>query len=180
MDWDERYAKHGRPFGDEPNEFVAWAITDGPLAAGLVPGARILCPGDGYGRHGIWLAERGHRVLGIDLSQTATRDARRRAAETPGDYTAITADLSGEPYPVEDGRQFEAIVAVWFRLPQLAARTAWNRAATGHLLPRGRILVVTGAAVTSAEAEIAEWPPVISWSDHSTAREIRLLGELLD
>lgn len=43
--------------------------------------ARILDVGCGRGRHALNLAERGYRVTGIDLSEAAIQEARRRGAE---------------------------------------------------------------------------------------------------
>ncbi|GIV59249.1 class I SAM-dependent methyltransferase [Rhodocaloribacter litoris] len=45
------------------------------------PGAAILDVGCGRGRHARSLARRGYRVTGIDLSERALEQARRRAAE---------------------------------------------------------------------------------------------------
>ncbi|MGP5306693.1 class I SAM-dependent methyltransferase [Brachybacterium alimentarium] len=180
MDSDERYAIYGRPFGEQPNAFVQQVMDDDGFAEVLGSASRILCPGDGYGRNGLALAQRGHRVLGLDISATATRDARARAMETAADATFLTADLSGPPYPLAPDDVFDAVVSVWFRLPERSARKAWNRAAIGHLTSRGALVVVTGGKVTTIDAEIAEWGNGIAWEDHSTAEEIRLIGQLVD
>ena len=140
MDWDERYAIYGRPFGEQPNAFVQQVMDDDGFAEVLGSASRILCPGDGYGRNGLALAQRGHRVLGLDISATATRDARARAMETAADATFLTADLSGAPYPLAPDDVFDAVVSVWFRLPERSARKAWNRAAIGHLTSRGALV----------------------------------------
>lgn len=180
MDWEERYATYGRPFGELPNAFVQQVMEEEAFAGVLGSGSRILCPGDGYGRHGIALAQRGHRVVGLDISPTATRDARERALEASVEFTARTADLGQEPYPLAPGEAFDVIVPVWFRLPHHSARVSWNREAVRHLSSRGRILLVAGARVTSADGEAGEWPGGIAWEDHSTADEVRLIGRLLD
>ncbi|SLN01820.1 hypothetical protein FM103_10655 [Corynebacterium xerosis] len=186
MDWEERYATYGRPFGEQPNAFVQQVMDDDSFSGVLGSGSRILCPGDGYGRHGIALAQRGHRVVGLDISPTATRDARDRALgasverDASGEYSARTADLSRGPYPLASGEVFDVVVSIWFRLPRRSARVSWNREAVRHLSARGRILLVTGRRVTSVDDETGEWPDGISWKDHSTADEVRLLGQLLD
>lgn len=186
MDWEERYARFGRPFGDLPNDFVQQVMEDDAFSAVLGNGSRILCPGDGYGRHGVALAQRGHRVVGLDISPTATQDARDKAldastrSEAPVEYTARTADLEQEPYPLGSGETFDVLVAVWFRLPRRSSRVSWNHEAARHLCSRGWILLVTGQRVTSVDDEMEEWPGRISWNDHSTADEVRLLGQLLD
>lgn len=180
MDWEERYVRFGRPFGEHPHVFVEQMMTQGGFADGLGDCSRVLCPGDGYGRQGIALAQRGHRVLGLDLSPTATADARARAEQAGATYAAVTADLSRPPYPLDADAVFDAVVSVWFRLPERTARMDWNQEAVRHLRRRGRILFVGGRRVTSATAEIEEWPEGIAWADHSTAEEVRLLGQLLE
>lgn len=180
MDWEERYARFGRPFGDLPNAFVQQVMEEDAFSAVLGSGSRILCPGDGYGRHGVALAQRGHRVVGLDISPTASQDARERALEASVEYTARTADLGREPYPLTPREVFDVIVPVWFRLPHRSARVSWNREAVRHLSSRGWILLVTGQRVTSVDDEMGEWPGGISWNDHSTADEVRLIGRLLD
>lgn len=77
-------------------QWLAWARTPGhdvyhgrlnlPAFAELVPeaGVRTLDVGCGEGRIGRWLAERGHRVAGIDSSPTLARQA-----EEAGGYEEV-------------------------------------------------------------------------------------------
>ena len=61
--WDEKYAgPRGASFGTAPNAFLA------SQAALLRKGQRALVPGDGEGRNGVWLAERGLIVDTVDAS----------------------------------------------------------------------------------------------------------------
>ena len=50
-------------------------------ALGLQRGARVLDLGCGFGRHAVALAQLGHRVTGIDLSETLLGHAARLAAD---------------------------------------------------------------------------------------------------
>ena len=51
--WDQRYADARVSFGTEPNVYLA-------SQAGLFKaGQRVLVPGDGEGRNGVWLAQHG-------------------------------------------------------------------------------------------------------------------------
>lgn len=178
MDWQDRYAAHARPFGDEPNAFVRFAFTHGPLLGELGAGSRVLCPGDGYGRNGMWIAGLGHDVAGIELVAAAVQDARREASTRRVEYRSVVADLSRRPYPTFPARAFDVVVSVWFRLPERSSRVAWNQEACRVVRGGGTLLVVTGARVTDASSEIGEWPAGLRWSDHSTDEEIRLLGAL--
>jgi hypothetical protein len=62
MLWDKRYAEDDYVFGHEPNQ---WMAENTDL---LTPGLSALVPGDGEGRNGVWLAERGLIVTTIDAS----------------------------------------------------------------------------------------------------------------
>jgi hypothetical protein len=62
--WDQQYsAVDGYKYGTRPNAFLM------AEAYRLPPHARILVPGDGEGRNGVWLASLGHDVLTVDLSE---------------------------------------------------------------------------------------------------------------
>jgi hypothetical protein len=74
--WDERFAGEEFVYGEAPNEWLA-------AQAGILPGAgKALALGDGEGRNGVWLAERGLEVLAVDASRVgldkAEALARRR------------------------------------------------------------------------------------------------------
>jgi SAM-dependent methyltransferase len=73
--WDQRFRQEGALWGDVPSPT---AVLLAPL---LTPGARVLDVGFGYGRDLVYLAERGFRVSGIDLSVDGQVLARRRLAD---------------------------------------------------------------------------------------------------
>lgn len=93
--WDERYATPDYVFGTEPNVWLA------ENAALLRPGMRALLPGDGEGRNGVWLAERGLTVTSIDASPVGVEKARKLARMRGVDLEIVCADLRdwqpGEP-----------------------------------------------------------------------------------
>ena len=49
--WDQRFAGETFKYGLEPNAFLRAEATR------LAPGSRVLVPGDGEGRNGVWLAQ---------------------------------------------------------------------------------------------------------------------------
>ena len=74
--WEDTYKSTETPFDVQgPDEWIAKLDSEGQI------GASVLECGCGPGRTSLYLAERGHRVLGVDISQRAIERARQRAAE---------------------------------------------------------------------------------------------------
>jgi SAM-dependent methyltransferase len=97
--------------------------------AHLIPtGARVLDLACGYGRHALYFAARGARVVAID------RDATTLATLTgvAGIETRL-ADLESEPWPLGDQR-FDAIVVSHYLHRPLLANLCAALAADGTLL----------------------------------------------
>ena len=72
--WDDRFAEPGFKYGTQPNAFLR------EQAAVLAPCSRVLVPGDGEGRNGVWLAQQGHRVLSVDSSAVGLAKAAALAS----------------------------------------------------------------------------------------------------
>ena len=72
--WDQRFAGETFKYGLEPNAFLRAEATR------LAPGSRVLVPGDGEGRNGVWLAQQGHRVCSVDASPVGLDKALRLAS----------------------------------------------------------------------------------------------------
>lgn len=176
MDWHERYARYPRPFGEEPTPFLREAFENAATFGLPAATLRILCPGDGYGRNGLWLAQRGHSVIGLDLVPSAVGSALSTAIEAQVDYVAIPADISGSPFPLARASRFDAIVSAWMRLPEQGAREAWNTQCVRRLRNGGAVVFIGGRRVTDAGSEVAEWPNTMKWEDFSNDEEVRLIG----
>lgn len=86
--WEARYGETDQyVYGTAPNEFLAAAVADvGPGDA--------LCLADGEGRNGVYLAELGHRVMSVDLSEAGMAKAAALAAERGVELTTVVADLA--------------------------------------------------------------------------------------
>ncbi len=93
--WDERYKGEGFAFGKEPNAFLV------NQAHRLKPGLRALAPGDGEGRNGVWLSERGLIVDTVDVSPLGVAKARELARSRGVDIKAEVADLLTWEWPRE-------------------------------------------------------------------------------
>ena len=176
MEWHDRYALNPRPFGEEPTPFLrevfehpsSFGVPDRPL--------RILCPGDGYGRNGLWLARRGHSVAALDLVPAAVDAAMATAISEGVDYESIPADLSRPPVPLAPGATFDLIVTAWVRLVDPSARRAWNAECARRLGAGGAVILIGGRRVTDTPAEQSEWPRSLRWQDFSTDDEVRVIG----
>lgn len=166
--WDERYAHPNFVFGYRPNDFLV------AQARFLRPGSRVLCLGDGEGRNGVWLAERGHDVVSLDFSRVALDKAQAFAAEKGVRIETRQVDLADWVDEPDPDRPWDAVVAIWLHLPpelrRRVAQTASRQSAPGAKLileaytpaqlalgtggPKDPELLLTRAAVLE---EWAQW-----------------------
>lgn len=109
----------------------------------------------------------------------AVRSALDAAIEGDLAYLSVPADLSGSPFPLTRDFAFDAIASAWLRLPDLAARRFWNAECARRLVVGGTTVLIGGRGVTDAPTEQSEWPRTITWTDHSTSAEVRLIGRRL-
>ena len=96
--FDELYYETYRPFEDEErNEREARFIVE---AMGLHPGSLVLDLGCGYGRHAVYLARWGYRVVCYDLSDYLLEKARERVEEfsVVGRVVLVKGDMRSLSY----------------------------------------------------------------------------------
>ena len=74
-------------YGTEPNDFVR-------EVADRIPEGPVLCLAEGEGRDAVFLAERGHAVTAVDLSEVGMANAKKLAAERNVPLATIVADLA--------------------------------------------------------------------------------------
>jgi SAM-dependent methyltransferase len=125
--WRERHA-HGY---DEPSRFLVAEVES-------LPSGRALDIACGMGRNAIWLAERGWRVTGVDYSEVALAEARRRAAERGVQVDWVLADVTEWTPPAE---AFDLVAVLYLQLPAHERRLVLERAAAS-LAQGGRIVVL--------------------------------------
>lgn len=129
--WDQRFAEPGFKYGTAPNAFL---VAQAPR---LPNAARVLVPGDGEGRNGVWLATQGHRVLSIDSSSVGLAKAHALAAERGTALETLHADLADwQPAPASA----DAVVLVFVHLPSTLRRDVHRRLAAA-LVPGGWLIV---------------------------------------
>lgn len=133
--WDRRYTEHRRIWSGNPNPHLVTSAS--PLPAG-----RALDVGCGEGADALWLARRGWRVTGIDLSEVALARAREQAGLEDPEVVArldwVHADLTAElPAP----RSFDLVSAQFMQLPD-PARSALFAGMAEAVAPGGTLLIV--------------------------------------
>ena len=106
--WDERFAQAEPVYGEQPNAYLR------AQAHRLIPGCKVLVPGDGYGRNGIWLARQGFRVCTVDLSPVGVERARKSAQADGLAMSIEEADLATWTWPLGE---FDAIASIFLHLP---------------------------------------------------------------
>lgn len=132
--WDERYSRYDTFYGYRPNDFLVQAEVM------LKPRGRALVIGDGEGRNGTWLAQKGHQVTSVDLSPKGVEKAKALAAEREVTIDAHAADLAEWiDDPAAQG-PWDAIVWIFVHLePELRHRVA--EALAPRLAPQGRLVM---------------------------------------
>lgn len=129
--WDERYRGEGFSFGTEPNAFLA------SQAHYLKPGLCALVPGDGEGRNGVWLAQRGLKVDTVDVSPIGVAKAQAFAKARGVEVGAQIADLLDWDWPRE---RYDIVAALYIHFFD-AARPRMHRAMLDALKPGGIVIL---------------------------------------
>jgi ubiquinone/menaquinone biosynthesis C-methylase UbiE len=147
--WDRRAAHFDEDFGHSirtPAERAAWARLFGLV---LPPGRilDVLDAGCGTGFLSLELAERGHRVTGIDFAPAMIARARQKAAERGLAVRFEPADAEQLPFAPAS---FDLVISrhVLWTLPHPeAAIDEWLRV----LRPGARLVVVDGATLDGSD-----------------------------
>jgi cyclopropane fatty-acyl-phospholipid synthase-like methyltransferase len=129
--WDERYATPEYVFGTQPN---VWLAANEAL---LQPGMRALVPGDGEGRNGVWLAERGLVVTSIDASPIGVEKAQKLARARGVSLDIVCADLrTWQP----EGPVYELVVSAFVHIGS-ADRAAVHATYVAAMAPGGYLIL---------------------------------------
>lgn len=129
--WDRRYAS-SRVWSGRPNRRLVEQVAD------LTPG-RAVDVGCGEGADAVWLAARGWRATGVDVSLVALERTAEHAATAGVEVRTLPWDaLAGEPVP---GGPYDLVASHFLHLPEELRGPAY--AAMAHAVaPGGRLLVV--------------------------------------
>jgi len=133
--WEDRYGAPGRAWSGRPNAALV------AEASALTPG-HALDVGSGEGGDALWLASRGWRVTGVDISQNAldkaAASARERDGVDPEQLSWQQADLTAWS-PTRTS--FDLVTAHFMHLP-LADRQRLFPALAEGVAPGGTLLIV--------------------------------------
>ena len=129
--WDEMYGARDQWWSGNPNAVLVAEVS------GLAPG-RALDVGSGEGGDALWLAERGWRVTGADVSSVALARAAAEAGRRGLDVTWLHADLTAQPPPA--GR-FDLVSLHFLPLLRQDDKAAL-RGLVAAVAPGGTLLVV--------------------------------------
>lgn len=152
--WDERYAGGDFAFGEAPNRYLE------SLAPRLRPGLRALAIGDGEGRNGVWLAERGLAVTSLDWSPVGSTKAAALAARRGVALTTITADAATWAYPPAG---FDLVAWIYVHLPP-ADRAAAAAGVMRTLAPGGLLALECFSPAQEGRRSGGPKLPELLWS----------------
>ena len=147
--WDARYQHPNHVYGYKPNDFLrANEIM-------LRRRSRVLCLGDGEGRNGVWLAERGHRVTTVDISPVGVGKARELAAERGVEIDAQVGDLTQWVHTEAARGPWDAVVSIFCHLPA-QTRTGISQALVASIAAGGKLVL---EAYTPAQLQLGTGGP---------------------
>ncbi|MFT6069430.1 MAG: SAM-dependent methyltransferase [Bacteriovoracaceae bacterium] len=91
--WDKKYNNEEYVFGKTPAKFLS-------LNYNYIPaGSRVLDMGMGEGRNAVFLARKGYKVTGVDISSVAVKKARLLAREFGVRINTVVASLNNYRIP---------------------------------------------------------------------------------
>lgn len=105
IDWDNKYNRTSFVFGKRPAQFLAENYDF------LESNSTILDVGMGEGRNAVFLAQKGHKVTGVDISSVAIKKAYMLAKEYGVRIKGVVASM--ETYNIPDNF-FDAIICFYY------------------------------------------------------------------
>lgn len=167
--WDARFGAVEPAYGSKPNAFLESQVSR------LQPGMKVLLPGDGYGRNGLWLAKQGFQVHTVDLSPVGVERARESARAMGVSLTIEQGDLATWNWPAGE---FDGVAAIFLHLPP-ALRRKVHASMLRALKPGGIVIL---EAFTPRQLQFSSGGPkqVELLSSPELLREDFAAGEILE
>ena len=104
-EWDQAYSRNSFIFGKTPAKFLAENFDYIPTSAS------VLDMGMGEGRNAVFLAQKGHKVTGVDISSVAIKKSYLLAKEYGVKIKGVVASLS--KYKIPPG-SYDAIICFYY------------------------------------------------------------------
>lgn len=127
--WNERFARSGYAYGEQPNNYLKGQLQK------LNPGA-ILFPAEGEGRNAVFAAKLGWNVSAFDISSEGRKKALQLAEKNNVTIDYQTGELHTLNY--ENG-QFDAIALIFAHFPA-GIKSHLHRALDKYLRKGGTII----------------------------------------
>lgn len=108
MDWNEKFSQKEYSYGTEPNDFLR------SVADKIQPNGNVLSLCEGEGRNGVFLAQKGFQILGVDGSSVGLEKAEKLAKERGVEIKTQVCNLTD--YEIEP-EKWDAIVMIFGHLP---------------------------------------------------------------
>jgi SAM-dependent methyltransferase len=161
--WDRQYAELAYIFGTEPNTFLV------AQAHCFASAGRILVPGDGEGRNGVWLASQGFAVTSVEASAVGIEKARALAKARGARIDQQHANLQDWDWPVGT---FDGVASIFVHFVP-TVRQYLHRRMLAALKPGGVIVLesFTPRHVLNRKAGGRGGPPPEMLYDVATLRE---------
>lgn len=128
--WDERYGSVDMAYGTEPNDFLREHLA-------RIPRGKCLCLAEGEGRNGLFLAQAGHEVTGVDQSSVGLEKFQRSAQQAGVAVHTVVADLADYDLGEE---KWDSIISIWCHVPP-GLRAKLHPACVRALKPGGVFLL---------------------------------------
>ncbi len=103
--WDKKFSSRSYIYGKSPAKFLAENYHYIPF------GASVLDMGMGEGRNAVFLAQKGYKVTGIDISSVAVKKSLALSKEFGVQINTVVASLN--KYKIPDGT-FDAIICFYY------------------------------------------------------------------
>jgi SAM-dependent methyltransferase len=139
--WDDLYGRDISPWDTgKPDRFLQEVI----VRLGLPQGAEVLDIGCGTGTNAIWLAQRGFRVTGVDLSTIAIDRAKAKASSANVQCNFFVADVLSAPH-LPEAFDFAFDLGCFHQYEVASNRMAFGRTIARLLKPGGKLLSISGS-----------------------------------
>jgi 2-polyprenyl-3-methyl-5-hydroxy-6-metoxy-1,4-benzoquinol methylase len=103
--WDKKFSSRSYVYGKSPAKFLAENYHYIPF------GASVLDMGMGEGRNAVFLAQKGYKVTGVDISSVAVKKSLALAKEFGVQINTVVASLN--KYKIPEGT-FDAIICFYY------------------------------------------------------------------